>query len=40
MINTTFTSNDKSLAEKQLIIELERGERSGDEEGYIDIDEY
>ena len=36
MSNTTFEPNDKSLAEKQLMEELERGDRSGDEEGCLD----
>ncbi len=39
MSNTTFEPNDKSLAEKQLMEELERGDRSGDEEGCLDINE-
>ena len=39
MNNTIFEPNDKSIEEKQLMEELERGERSGEEQGYIDIDE-
>ena len=39
MNNIIFESDDKSRAEKQLMEELERGEHSGDEEGYLNIDE-
>ena len=39
MNNTIFEPTDKSIAEKQLMEELERGERSGAEQGYIDIGE-
>ena len=39
MSNTMFEPNDKSLAEKQLMEELERGEHSGEDQGYIDIEE-
>ena len=39
MSNTLFEANDKSLAEKQLMEELECGERSREAQGYIDIDE-
>ena len=39
MSNTAFDPNDKHLAEKRLMEELERGERSGEEKGYLDIDE-
>ena len=39
MSNTIFEPNDKFLAERQLMEELKRGERSGEEQGYIDIDE-
>ena len=39
MSNTAYEPNDKYLAEKQVMEELERGERSVEEEGYLDIDE-
>ena len=39
MNNTIFEPTDKSIAEKQLMEELERCERSGENQGYIDIEE-
>ena len=39
MSNITFEPDDKSLAERQLMEELERGERSGEVQGSIDLNE-